>query len=354
MDLWCVIVHTSLKLAKKAKNFTHAIDSVDLLTNFAIKGFSDMGNIVNLKQLTSLARFSTEFSNFSDDYLFTRITSDSISKALRYDSMNKIEYIDGPRRLDGMSWILCFRGRMELEINLKPITLTANCIAVTTPGSMIEMKDLERDGLDCYMLFVSTEFMKDINFDLNVLGSATRLGNDSLMGNMMQITEEEADTLRDYFKLLRRNSATENGSIYTKSIVRCVIAALTYQVLQMVTRRIKDNSESKMPRSRRTTYVNEFMRLVHEHHTRERSVAFYAGKLFISPKYLSLIIKESTGKSATDVIDSYVVLEAKNLLRFSGKNIQQVAYELNFPNQSSFGKYFKHLTGMSPSEYQRS
>ena len=85
-----------------------------------------------------------------------------------------------------------------------------------------------------------------------------------------------------------------------------------------------------------------------------RSVAFYAGKLFISPKYLSLIIKESTGKSATDVIDSYVVLEAKNLLRFSGKNIQQVAYELNFPNQSSFGKYFKHLTGMSPSEYQRS
>ncbi|WP_290101184.1 helix-turn-helix domain-containing protein, partial [Duncaniella muris] len=52
--------------------------------------------------------------------------------------------------------------------------------------------------------------------------------------------------------------------------------------------------------------------------------------------------------------DDYVILEAKNLLRFSGKNIQQVSYELNFPNQSSFGKYFKHLTGFSPSEYQRS
>ena len=348
------MAENSLKLAKNAKYFTHTIEFVDFLANFAAKGFSDMGNIVNLKQLTSLARFSTEFSNLSDDYLFTRITSDSISKALRYDSVNRIENIEGPRRLDGMSWILCFRGRMDLEINLKPITLTANCIAVTTPGSMIEIKDLGRDGLDCYMLFVSTEFMKDINFDLNVLGSAARLGNDSMIGNMMQISEEEADTLRDYFKLLHRSSASANGSIYTKSIVRCVIAALTYQVLQMVTGRLKDSPEAKMPRSRRTTYVNEFMRLVHEHHTRERSVAFYAGKLFISPKYLSLIIKESTGKSATEVIDSYVVLEAKNLLRFSGKNIQQVAYELNFPNQSSFGKYFKHLTGMSPSEYQRS
>lgn len=83
-------------------------------------------------------------------------------------------------------------------------------------------------------------------------------------------------------------------------------------------------------------------------------VSFYAEKLFISPKYLSLIIKESIGRSAAEVIDEYVILEAKNLLRFSGKNIQQVAYELNFPNQSSFGKYFKHLTGMSPSEFQRS
>ncbi len=83
-------------------------------------------------------------------------------------------------------------------------------------------------------------------------------------------------------------------------------------------------------------------------------MAFYADKLFISPKYLSLIIKEALGRSAAEVIDDYVILEAKNMLRFSGKNIQQVSYELNFPNQSSFGKYFKHLVGMSPSEYQRS
>ncbi|MDE6229526.1 MAG: helix-turn-helix domain-containing protein, partial [Muribaculaceae bacterium] len=50
----------------------------------------------------------------------------------------------------------------------------------------------------------------------------------------------------------------------------------------------------------------------------------------------------------------YLLLEAKNLLRFSGKNIQQIAFELNFSNQSSFGKYFKNLTGMSPSEFQNS
>ena len=93
--------------------------------------------------------------------------------------------------------------------------------------------------------------------------------------------------------------------------------------------------------------------LVSQHYRKERGVAFYASKLFISPKYLSLIIKESTGQSAARWIDNFVILEAKNLLRFSGKNVQQVAYELNFTNQSSFGKYFKHLTGMSPTKFQR-
>jgi len=314
-----------------------------------------MGKIVNLNQLTSLARISSEFSNLSDDYLFTRITADAIAKGIRFDDMKRMDRIDGPIRIDGMSWILCFNGRLDLEINLTPMTLTANCVTVITPGSMIEIKDIDREDLDCYLLFVSTEFMHDINFDLNVVGSMTHIGKHTQHEHMMSISDDEASALREFFHLLYHNSSSsDSDSIFTKSIARNLIAALTYKVVSMVSKRLKDIPESKPPRSRRTTYVNEFMRLVHEHHMRERSVAFYAGKLFISPKYLSLIIKENTGRSATEVIDSFVILEAKNMLRFSGKNIQQVAYELNFPNQSSFGKYFKHLTGMSPSEYQRS
>ena len=80
-------------------------------------------------------------------------------------------------------------------------------------------------------------------------------------------------------------------------------------------------------------------------------MSFYAQQLYITTKYLSNIVKEATGRSAAQWIDEFVILEAKNLLRFSGKTIKQVSYELNFSNQSAFGKYFKLITGMSPSEY---
>lgn len=304
-----------------------------------------MGKPLDLSQLASLQNFSTEFSTLGDDYVFTRITESNRTDDGRF-------FHSGPVRFDGMSWLLCFGGRMEIEVNLTPAVLKPNSITVTRPDSFYEVKNIDWEGLDCYMLFISKNFIRDINFDLNILGSIPHPVSDTKGRVVHDISPEEGVLLREYYAILHHNTRNSDSG-YSKSIARCVIAALTYQLIQIITRSIPPESNER-PRSRRAAYVHDFIDLVHEHHRRERSVAFYADKLFISPKYLSLIIKESLGRSAAEIIDDYVILEAKNLLRFSGKNIQQVSYELNFPNQSSFGKYFKHLVGLSPSEYQRS
>lgn len=302
-----------------------------------------MGKTLNLAQLASLQNFTTEFSTLGDDYVFTRITESNRTGG-RFSS--------GPVRFDGMSWLLCFGGQLTIDVNLNPAVLRANSVAVTRPDSFIEVKDIEWENLDCYMLFISRNFLRDINFDLNILGAIPVPVSSSTANIVHDISHEEAKLLKEYYDILHHNTRNSD-SLYSKSIARCVIAALTYQLIQIITQQIPPDTVERS-RSRRSAYVHDFIELVHEHHRRERSVSFYADKLFISPKYLSLIIKESLGRSAADIIDDYVILEAKNMLRFSDRNIQQVSYDLNFPNQSSFGKYFKHLVGMSPSEYQRS
>ena len=80
---------------------------------------------------------------------------------------------------------------------------------------------------------------------------------------------------------------------------------------------------------------------------------FYAEKLSITPKYMSTVIKQTSGKTAGDWIDDHVLLEAKALLKSTNMTILQISDELNFPSQSFFGKYFKRLTGVSPKEYRR-
>lgn len=96
-----------------------------------------------------------------------------------------------------------------------------------------------------------------------------------------------------------------------------------------------------------------FIRAVSESYKEERSVSYYADKMFLTAKHLSTVVKEISGKTAGEWIDSLVVLEAKALLKSSELSIQEIADELHFANQSFFGKYFKHHTGMSPKEYRR-
>jgi AraC-like DNA-binding protein len=74
--------------------------------------------------------------------------------------------------------------------------------------------------------------------------------------------------------------------------------------------------------------------------------------LYVTPKHLTETVKEMTGKTAGEWIDDAIILEAKVLLRNSGTGIAQVANLLNFPDQSSFGKFFKKHTGYAPTEFR--
>ncbi|MBR5184398.1 MAG: AraC family transcriptional regulator, partial [Bacteroidales bacterium] len=87
---------------------------------------------------------------------------------------------------------------------------------------------------------------------------------------------------------------------------------------------------------------------------KEHSPSFYSNQMCISTQYLSLILKEATGKTATEMIATEIIARAKALLRTPGTTIVQVVDALNFADQSTFGKFFKKNTGITPKKYQES
>lgn len=297
---------------------------------------------IQLSQLTQIKKYSSEYSNLDENFIFSRITPETL----------RPQNIPRPMRINGLSMILCLNGSFSVDVNLDHYEVRANSFFSIGPDSIIKFNEVDNEQLDAYVIFISIEFVKDLNIDINAL-NLTRLSEKH--EPVFHMTADEAAILRKYLDLIHINASTNETAIYKRNIARCLMASLIYQMMQFADKRQPTEPIAKSPSaSRRVNYVRDFMMLVQKHHCQQRSVSFYASKLFISAKYLSLIIKESTGRSAAEWIDEYVILEAKNLLRYSGKNIQQVAYDLNFTNQSSFGKYFKHLTGMSPSEFQRS
>lgn len=301
-----------------------------------------MNTELKIQSLTKIADIAEDFSRFDDDYIFARITPRNLHREIFTQSM----------RFDGLTMVLCDRGSISLDINMHPHTMEACTFMVTHRSTVINVTDVDSENLDAYVLILSSDFMRNVSIDLNALSASAQLfssGHDPIVS----LTDDEASLMVRYFELFHLNTLSNTTRIYTKAIARTLMAAIIYQLMQVATSRVPEDVAQR-PYSRKMNYVQDFMSLVHKHYRQERSVGFYAEKLFISPKYLSLIIKEATGRSAADWIDECVILEAKNLLRFSGKNVQQIAYELNFNNQSSFGKYFKHLTGQSPTQFQQS
>ena len=98
--------------------------------------------------------------------------------------------------------------------------------------------------------------------------------------------------------------------------------------------------------------MGKFFDELNKNYRQSRSVKFYADKLCVTPGYLATATKHATGKTVSEWISKYVVLEAKALLTRRDMSVQQISYRLNFPNQSFFGKYFKKATGQSPNEYR--
>jgi AraC-like DNA-binding protein len=82
------------------------------------------------------------------------------------------------------------------------------------------------------------------------------------------------------------------------------------------------------------------------------TVNFMASELGFSPKYLSDLLKQETGKTALELIHLYVISEAKNMLIEGKRSIAEIAYELGFENPPYFSRMFKNKVGISPKEFK--
>lgn len=303
---------------------------------------ASMIQIDSISAKALLAKLSSEYSEIPDSLVYTRLSHELFSQL---DDMAEASV-----KVEGSLFMLLTKGAFTISYNFEEYAVEAPAAISFPPGTVVHLSPIDTTSVEAYILDYSLSFLQDVNISFNAISGRSLLDRES---PVMKLKNDEMSVLLRYYSLIRSVVADRFNMQLSKHILASLTSAMFYQIMLMLYKRF-DYNEIGNQGSRRANYVHDFLRLVHMHYMQERSVAFYADKLYISPKYLSMLVKETTGRSATEWIDKFVIMEAKNLLRYSGKNIQQVAYELHFNNQSSFGKYFKHITGMSPSDFQKS
>ncbi|MBR1927830.1 MAG: helix-turn-helix transcriptional regulator [Bacteroidales bacterium] len=119
-----------------------------------------------------------------------------------------------------------------------------------------------------------------------------------------------------------------------------------------IARIILERNGGRRPSGRRPTLLRQFIASVQKNCDRHRDLEFYARELCVTPKYLSRIVSEQSGRVATEIIREYVIAGSRLLLSGGEYNVQQVSNLMGFPNASYFGRYFLKATGMTPRQFQ--
>ena len=297
---------------------------------------------VNIRELKHLSQGSIVNDNLSDDLFIAE---------MHYES--KMDIIEYPCRFHGYMAFFCIKGEFEVEINLKKFTIRKDSMFIYTPGNIVRVTNIdprEKESVHFVVVAISEDLMSSTRFDFS------KLYNESLRlleSPCVVINENERGLYRKYFDLIQEVSKMRMPNM--RESVTALISSIFYLMGAMWTDRLtaaKKNGGDEMS-TRSKIVLEDFLLLVRDYHTKERSLSFYADKLYLTPKYLSKLIKSVSGKSAHEWIDSFVILEAKNLLKYSDMSIKSIVYDLNFPNQTTFYRFFKTKTGMTPSEYRK-
>ena len=270
-----------------------------------------------------------------------------MGECIAANSASEMEIFRFPSRLNALIIGVGTEGETSLTSNLQEFRLKKDSLFIFSPKHILQVQSNNR--FKAHLIVIAPDFLKRINIDTKrMMPLFLQFGSLPCM----ELTQAESQSLRSFISMVEQELKGSETD-FSSEIIGGLIAATIYKVGDILTHYLTEHPEVDSPiHNRAEEYFRQFTELLGEHYKHERSVGFYARQLCIPPKYPTTLIKRISGKSVSEWIDNYVILEAKTLLKYSNMSVQEIAYYLNFPNQSFFGSYFKRNAGMSPSQYK--
>lgn len=247
-------------------------------------------------------------------------------------------------RLKACIFALCTEGSIIVSINLMDTEIKQGDFIILLPGTIIQFYGQKEKVRLCFAGF-SEHCLNGVNLIQSTMSSYSYI----LEAPVTPVNETIASYFKDYFTLLSRIST--GPYMPNTRMAQNILNNILYGIDVLYS---KYPTAQKNNKSRKDEICRELIQLVIENYTTERRAQFYAEKLGISLQHLSTTVKQVTGRNVLDIIAHVVIVDIKAKLKSTNMTIQEIAYSLNFPSASFFGKYFKRHMGMSPLEYRNS
>lgn len=249
-----------------------------------------------------------------------------------------------PFLMNYVGLIVCEKGYFCFDVDKKKFTTRAGETVFLSEGNNFSIGELS-DDLRVSILFYHIDPIREI------LGSsivAMYLYTTLTPEPCYVWTSGEESDLARYIALLGRHRKSAQNP-FDNHECKLLLLALTYRLCSIYSRRIIE--EKNVAGHKIDTFI-KLIRLIEKYYMQERGVAFYADKLCLSPKYLSALSKSVCGYTVQELVFRAIIRKSIFWLKNTNKSVQEISDDLNFPNASFFGTFFKKQTGLAPSYYR--
>lgn len=258
--------------------------------------------------------------------------------------MADIPFLKSLLKLKSEIIIICIKGSMTYMMDCNsPIVINSGEIVIFNEGQIIEFVEAEPD---CKLILIS-------------------LPNDIVIRNYKDwhsfsyptVVAPRTEILNEIYTIygFMRNKIDNPSFSRKEEIVYSYMNTIILNIHEAIVN--NKDAQSSSPNmmitdNRQKALYNQFIREVKKCFTSHRDVKYYASVLSLSPGHLSRIVKSVSGKTVSEWIKDYVILEAKVMLRSKELAVFQISDKLNFANPSFFSKYFREREGLTPTQYR--
>ncbi len=253
-----------------------------------------------------------------------------------FNELHGERYIEKPHKHDFFIIILFEKANGVHNIDSIDFQIGNKEVHVLFPGQMHKW-DI-RSGTIGYQLMIEKPFLEQ--FAPAFRFSFTNYQNHPVI----RLNDDSFKKLLYEFNAIKEELTIKNSLKQLISARAAVIAAIVSKQAE------KEIDEFKIYQSH--PRLAKFNQLIDEFYKEQKSIAFYADQLNITPNYLNILCKRNLYVHALKLVNQRVVIEAKRLLQDPSISIKIVAFTLGFADHAYFTNFFKNQTGLTPSQFR--
>lgn len=249
-------------------------------------------------------------------------------------------------QIDMVVLLVCVGGRGQFDLNGKTHRVNEDEMVLFPPNVIIANYLISPDfrGKIIGLSYRALQHMLHTNNEIwEMIVSASS-------SPVFRITDEMRGLMMHYHSLLRCKLSQREG-VYHREALRSIMQAIFYDLCEVIRSRAQD-IDVLSAMSQGDYLIRRFLRLLAGSQGEQRSVAYFARQLCVSPKYLSAVCRKSTGRTAKEWITEYAVEILRHQLRHTDRSIKEISCLLGFPNLSAFGRFCRTTLGLSPTDYR--